>query len=53
MKPTICINENVKSYSEGKRDFSVSELNDIKLYLLKYKDQLEVLKISNNNLRLS
>lgn len=41
MKPAICVNENVKAYRQGKRDFSVSELNDIKLYLLKYKDQLE------------
>ena len=32
---------NVKSYREGKRDFSIQELNDIKLYLLKYKDVLE------------
>lgn len=41
MKPAICINDNIKAYRTGKRDFSVSELNDIKLYLLKYKDQLE------------
>jgi len=40
VKPAICINENVKAYRQGKRDFSVNELNDIKLYLLKYKDQL-------------
>lgn len=32
---------NVKLYREGKRDFSAQDLNDIKLYLLKYKDVLE------------
>lgn len=41
MKPAICISENVKAYRQGKRDFSVSELGDIKIYLLKYKEQLE------------
>lgn len=32
---------NVKAYREGKRNFSVQELNEIKLYFLKYKDQLQ------------
>ena len=41
MKLAICTNENVKAYRQGRRDFSVSELSDIKLYLLKYKEQLE------------
>lgn len=41
MKPAICVTENVKAYRQGKRDFSVSELGDIKLYFLKYKEQLE------------
>lgn len=51
MKPTICINENVKSYREGRRDFSVSELNDIKLYLLRYKDQLENTKFFEGKIK--
>jgi hypothetical protein len=34
------LKENVREFRSGKRDFSVSELNDIKLYLLKYKDLL-------------
>lgn len=34
------LKENVREFRSGKRDFSVSELNDIKLYLLKYKDIL-------------
>ena len=44
MKPAICNNNlqaNIKAFREGKRDFNPQELNDIKLYLLKYKDHLE------------
>jgi hypothetical protein len=44
VKPAIC-NENLKgnvtAFRQGKRDFNVQELNDIKLYLLKCKDHLE------------
>lgn len=40
---TTCnnITINVRAYREGKRDFNVQELNEIKLYFLKYKDQLQ------------
>lgn len=31
---------NVKLFRSGKRDFTVSELNEIKIYLLKYKEAL-------------
>lgn len=41
MKPATSITDNVRDYRKGKRDFSAIELNGIKLYLLKYKDQLE------------
>lgn len=32
---------NIKEYRAGKRDFSIEDLNDIKLYISKYKDVLE------------
>ena len=32
---------NVKAYRNGERNFNVQELNEIKLYFLKYKDQLQ------------
>ena len=44
MKNAICkdidLRDRVEAFREGKRDFSVLELNEIKLYLLKYKDTL-------------
>jgi hypothetical protein len=35
------LKSNIKDYRSGKRDLSVEELNDIKLYISKYKDVLE------------
>lgn len=32
------LKSNIKDYRSGKRDFSVEELNEIKLYISKYKD---------------
>lgn len=31
----------IKAYREGRRDFNVEELNEIKLYISKYKDTIE------------
>lgn len=35
------LKSNIKDYRNGRRDFSVEELNEIKLYILKYKDVIE------------
>jgi hypothetical protein len=42
---------NIESFKKGKKDFSVQELNDIKLYLLKYKDALESTQFFEGNLK--
>ena len=35
------LKSNIKDYRNGRRDFSVEELNEIKLYIFKYKDVIE------------
>lgn len=35
------LKSNIKDYRSGKRDFSVEELNEIKLYISKYKDVID------------
>lgn len=54
MKQAICNNNlkaNIKTFCEGKRDFTPQELSDIKLYLLKYKDQLESTQFFSGSLQ--
>jgi len=35
------LKSNIQAYREGRRDFSVEELNDIKLYISRYKDTID------------
>lgn len=42
---------NVKSFRTGKRDFTISELNEIKIYLLKYKEALDNILFFQGNLK--
>ena len=54
MKPSNKDNQlkaNIESFKKGKKDFTVEELNDIKLYLLKYKDALENTQFFEGNLK--
>jgi hypothetical protein len=45
------LKDNVKAFREGKRDFNPQELNDIKLYLLKYKDVLQTTQFFKGSLK--
>lgn len=47
----ITLKDKVKAFREGKRDFSAQELNDIKLYLLKYKDTLQSTQFFKGSLK--
>lgn len=51
MKQTTSIVDNVRDYRKGKRDFSVIDLNNIKLYLLRYKDQLEKIQFFEGKIK--
>lgn len=42
---------NIQSYREGRRDFSVEELNEIKLYISKYKDCIDNTKFYTGNIK--
>jgi hypothetical protein len=54
VKPATC-NDNLKAsisaFRDGKRDFDVQELNDIKLFFLKYKDQLSTTQFFRGELQ--
>ena len=45
------IRDNAKALREGKKDFTVQELSDIKLYLQKYKDCLENIQIFEGSIK--
>jgi len=45
------LKSNIKAYREGRRDFSVEELNDIKLYISKYKDCIDNTKFFTGSIK--
>lgn len=45
------LKSNLQSYREGCRDFSVQELNDIKLYISKYKECVDNTKFFTGNIK--
>ena len=54
MNQAICYNnlkEKIKAFKEGKRDFISEDLVAIKLYLLKYKDQLSTIQFFQGKLQ--
>jgi hypothetical protein len=42
---------NVRAYRSGKRDFSINELNEIKVYLLKLKELLSTTEFFEGNIK--
>lgn len=50
--PTIdaTLGNKVKAFRNGERNFNAQDLNDIKLYLLKYKEQLQDTKFFCGNI---
>lgn len=45
------VKSNIFDYRNGKRDFSTEELNEIKLYISKYKDVIENTKFYTGNIK--
>lgn len=45
------LSNNVREYKQGVRTFNSQELNDIKLYLLKYKDLLESIQFYEGEIK--